>query len=73
MIYDYSKLIGRIIEKYSSQSNFANAMNLSEHSISLKLNCKVGWKQREISEACNLLKIPVKEISDYFFKEKVQN
>ena len=73
MRYDYSKLMGRIIEKYSTQSNFATAMELSEHSISLKLNCKVGWKQKEISKACDLLKISTKEIPNYFFAEKVQN
>lgn len=38
MAFDYSKLKGRIIEKYNSQSSFANAMEWSERTLSLKLN-----------------------------------
>lgn len=35
MAFDYSKLKGRIIEKYDSQSSFANAMEWSERTLSL--------------------------------------
>ncbi|WP_459831247.1 DUF739 family protein [Howardella ureilytica] len=38
MSYDYSKLKGRIIEKYNSNKNFSKKMNISERSLSLKLN-----------------------------------
>lgn len=72
MSYDYSKLSGRIVEKYETQAKFANAMNLSEHSISLKLNGKVGWKQNEITKACKLLGLALTEIPTYFFVTKVQ-
>ena len=41
----YSKLIGRIAEKVGTQSEFAARIGLSERSVSLKLNGKVGWKQ----------------------------
>ena len=37
MAFDYSKLKGRIIEKYDSQSSFANAMEWSERTLSLSL------------------------------------
>lgn len=67
MPYDYSKLSGRIVEKYETQAKFANAMNLSERTISLKLNKKIGWKQVEISKACELLEIDVEKIPEYFF------
>ena len=73
MPYDYSKLSGRIVEKYETQAKFACAMGLSERSISLKINGKVGWKQNEILKACELLDIPVSQISIYFFTTKVQN
>ena len=33
MAFDYSKLKGRIVEKYDSQSSFANAMEWSERYI----------------------------------------
>lgn len=36
--YDYSKLNGRIVEICGTQANYAKAINLSERSVSLKLN-----------------------------------
>lgn len=73
MPMDYSKLKGRIVEKYETQSNFAEAIGLSERSLSLKLNGSVDWKQREILKAMDLLDISAEEIEQYFFKLKVQN
>ena len=70
MPYDYSKLSGRIVEKYETQAKFACAMGLSERSISLKINGKVGWKQNEILKACELLDIPVSQIYIYFLLQK---
>lgn len=67
MPYDYSKLLGRIVEKVGTQSKFAEKMELSERSISLKLNGKVGWKQSEIAKACQVLDINDHEIPAYFF------
>lgn len=72
MCFNYSKLLGRITEKYGTQYNFSIAMGLSERSLSLKLNNKVSWKNTEISKAASLLKIPKKEMHKYFFDEKVQ-
>ena len=60
MCYDYSKLAGRIVEKFGTQYNFAIAMGLSERTISLKMNGKVSWKDTET----NFIHL-------YFFKEKV--
>ena len=36
MPFDFSKLSGKIVEKYGTQYNFAKAMGLSEHSLSTK-------------------------------------
>lgn len=72
MAYDYSKLLGRITENYGSQANFAGAMGLSERSLSLKLNGKVGWKQAEIAKACTLLDLTGADIPEYFFTLRVQ-
>lgn len=69
MAYDYSKLLGRIIEKYGSQAKFSGAMGLSERSLSLKLNSKVGFKQSEIAKACKLLDLAETDIPEYFFLE----
>lgn len=65
--YNYSKLLGRITEKIGTQGKFANAIELSERTVSLKLNGRVGWKQDEIVRACEVLGIDTKDIADYFF------
>lgn len=67
MPYNYSKLLGRITEKVGTQYKFAEAIGLSERSVSLKLNGKVGWKQDEISKICGVLEIEPKDIPAYFF------
>lgn len=72
MAYDYRKLRGRIIEKYGALKDFAMAMEWSERTLSLKMNCKVFWKQPEIMRAANLLEIPSNEVMEYFFKQIVQ-
>lgn len=72
MCFNYSKLLGRITEKYGTQYNFSIAIGLSERSLSLKLNNKVPWKNTEILKAASLLKISKKEIHKYFFETKVQ-
>lgn len=71
MEYDFSKLLGKIKEVFGKNSAFAKSMGLSERTTSLKLNGKVGWKQKEIEDACQLLGIPRPEIVDYFFTLKV--
>jgi len=73
MIYDYSKLLGAIKEKYGTQFRFANAVQISERSLSLKLNGKRDWKQKEIIKACIALNINYSEIPTYFFAECAQN
>ena len=69
MAFDFSKLFGKITEKYGTQYNFAKAMGLSEHSLSVKLNNKVPWKTTEIVKAMELLNIDSSDVSAYFFKK----
>lgn len=73
MAYNYSKLLGRIVEICGTQAMFAEKIGLSERSVSLKLNNKIPWKQTEISRACEILDIPVTEIQSYFFTLVVQS
>lgn len=70
MAYDYSKLNGKIIEIFGTRRKFAEEMNLSERTISLKLNNKIPWKQTEIQRAMEILNFQVEEIQDYFFTRK---
>lgn len=72
MAIDYSRLRGRIVERYGSQMSFAKAMNISERTLSLKMSGKRDWKQLEIRRAINLLGLSDGDIVDYFFKLKVQ-
>ena len=72
MPYNYAKLLGRIVEKVGTQCKFADLMGLSERTISLKLNGKIGWKQIEIAKACEVLSIRDDEIPAYFFALGVQ-
>ena len=64
MSFKYAKLSGRIKEKFKTQERFAEAMNMSPRSISLKLNNKREWKQNEI---------PTYEIGEFFFANIVQS
>lgn len=72
MEYNYCKLLGRITEKFSNNKSFAAALDISERTLSLKLNNKIDFKQKEIDKICNLLEIPINEISIYFFDKIVQ-
>ena len=73
MAFDYSKLRGRIVEKYGSQIEFAKAMNWSERTLSKKINGKISWKQTDICTAIKLLGLSENDIQEYFFVIKVQN
>ncbi len=73
MAFDYSKLRGRIVEKYGSQSDFAKAFGCSERTLSLKMNGKISWKQSEMLKALSLLGLSGEDIHDYFFTLEVQN
>lgn len=63
--FDYSKLKGRITEVYSSRTQFAKDMGMSENSLSYKLNKKRDFTLSEIIKAVELLKI--NDINEYFF------
>lgn len=72
MTYDYSDLSGEIVRKYGTQYRFAEALQMSEHSLSAKLNGKTPWKQTDIESVCSLLDIKRKDIPRYFFTLLVQ-
>lgn len=63
----YSKLRGRIREKFGTQSAFSIAMGMSESTLSGKLTGKTDWTRPEIEKACELLGIPLSEAYTYFF------
>lgn len=66
----YAKLRGRIVEKFGSQSAFAEAMGFRKALLSAKLNNKSEWSFPEVVKACELLAIPLSEAHLYFFCTK---
>lgn len=68
--FDYSKLKGRIIEKFGSQKDFADALNVACSEITRHLN-SIGFKSTTIIEWCKALEIAQDEIGLYFFTLKV--
>lgn len=73
MSFDYSKLRGRIIEKFGSIKAFAEADGRSLVTISKKLNGKVAISPEDIVKwsAPELLDIQPSEYHVYFFVTKV--
>lgn len=72
MVFDYSKLDGKIREVFGTQGKFAEAMNLSERTVSMKLNNLRAWKQNEMVEALEVLGLSFFDLVEYFFMLKVQ-
>lgn len=70
MEYDYSKLRGRIIEKFGTIGNFQKHLNISNVVLSKKLNNKVRLSHDDITQWADLLEIPMDQIGVYFFTRK---
>lgn len=69
VVFDYSKLNGRIREKTGTQKKFAESMGLSSATISSKLTNKTYFDQIEIERATKILDIDPGDISLYFFAQ----
>lgn len=67
-MFDYSKLKGRIKEKYDTQDRFAKSLGIGRVSLSQRLNNNLDFSQKEILRASELLEIPTEEIPVYFFQ-----
>ena len=73
-MFDYSKLIGRIIEKFGTRKAFAEAIGISENAMSQKLSGKMAITTDDIKKWClpEFLDIHCDKIGAYFFTPKVQ-
>ena len=69
--FDYSKLRGKIIEKYHTQIKFADAYDISRQAMSNKLNNKTYFSASDIMKMSNMLDIDANEINSYFFTQKI--
>lgn len=72
MAIDYSKLKGRIVEKFGTRSNFCAAMGMSFEMLSRRLSGKTPFSTAEYIKACALLDIQPEEMSAYFFTPKLR-
>ena len=72
MSWDYSKLRGRIKEKFNTLDSFAEALGMSRTSLSQRLNNQLEFSQNEIAKAMVLLDEDEVNIVDFFYIPKVQ-
>ena len=72
MLYDYSKLTGRIIEKFGSRAAFARSAGTTLHSVSKKLNNAAKLSQDDIFLWSEILEIDDADIRAYFFTPRSQ-
>ena len=71
VLYDYSKIKGRIRECFSTQADFAKELDISDTSLSNKLTNKTPFTQDEIMKSIEVFELSPVETFEYFFKEKV--
>ena len=67
MAFTYSKLRGRIIEKYGSLTEFREHLTISMNSLSKEMTGKTGFSQEDIELWAKLLDITPDEYGQYFF------
>lgn len=72
MAFDFSRLRGRIVEKFGTCGKFAEAMGKTKGWLSNRLSGLVSWDASEIHAACapEMLDIAPEEIPAYFFTPK---
>ncbi len=70
MMYNYSKLLGRIREKGLTQELLAKAIGKDKSTLNYKLKGRFPFTAKEIDDICKELDIPNSEIGEYFFCTK---
>ncbi|MDT2850196.1 DUF739 family protein [Vagococcus carniphilus] len=71
-IFDYRMLRGRIKEVIGAERNLAKEIGISKTAMSNKLNNRSFFNPVEIIKIKELLDIPDKEVSIYFFNQKIR-
>lgn len=74
ILFDFSKLRGRIKEKLGNEANFAVKIKISPASLSSKFNNRSDFSASEIYRAADedVLDIPLPELGEYFFNKKLE-
>lgn len=71
MEFDYSKLRGRIVEKFGSIEAFSNNTKITNVSVSKKLNNKIPISRADMIEWSELLEIPLEEYGLFYCTKKL--
>ena len=72
IVFDYSKLRGKIKECFGSEKVFAEKMDMSQQALSARLNNKTEFADNEIYRGKQILSLTTAEVGTYFFTPKVQ-
>ena len=70
-MFDYSKLKGRIVEKYNTLSGFADVLGIKVQTVSAKLRGRMSITKADIIKWSKLLDISTEDIGVYFFTPRV--
>lgn len=70
MEFDYSKLRGRIVEKYGTNAAFSKELGMSDIQVSKKLNGKAGFSQEDMVTWGSLLDVDIENLGPYFLRPK---
>ena len=70
--FDYSKLKGRIKEKNLTLYEFSNLANIGRTALYAKLERNGEFTESEMFRICEVLDIPLKDVSSYFFTKLVR-
>lgn len=71
ILYDYSKLNGKIAEKFKTKGKFSVALGITPQSLSRKFHGSSPWTQPEMVRAMELIDEPLENISVIFFTPQV--
>ena len=67
ILFDFSKLKGKIKEKLGTQREYAKALGYSEKTISKKLSNQTPFTQKDIEKSIKVLDL--ESADPYFFKK----
>ena len=67
VVFDYSKLKGRIKEKCDTQKAFAELLGITEGTLTSKLQGYTCFTQEEILKSIDILDIEHGDVALYFF------
>ena len=71
MVFDYSKLKGRIIEKFGTVSAFAESMGYAQSGLYISIKHGKPISSKRIIEMTDALEIESKDVGEFFYTPKV--